>query len=229
MSSLFSWLTVCCSRSTPPENEGETQLLLPGDGVPVYVAPDTAAVDRERVKERLGNIVRSKEGKMVNVTDHLPFNLNHRDPNGASSSRLRAESPSPHPSVETGDSMASRSSSFRLRGGRPGIPKEPALSVRLIRGRDGQRSGTSRGRLGRFDEERGDEWAEGPLENGEGSSDASDQIPEHASVNGVVPDIIPLDDVDKDAILSLSDQIGQQLQDGWKIEDAGPISRGWGD
>jgi len=142
---------------------------------------------------------------MVNITDHLPFNLHNRDVNGASSSRLRAESPSPHPSVATGDSSASRSgSSFRPGAGRSGISKEPALSVRLIRGRDSHlRGGTSRGRLGRFGEERGVEY----IQHNGGQIDDNVELAETNGFdtaaldeNGIAPEILPLDDADKDAV-----------------------------
>jgi len=237
MSTLFGHLFGCCLRPrlSSEEQPDERRHLDPnGAGNPIYVPRDTVVSDRQKVKERLGNIVRSKEGKMVNVTDHLPFNLNNRNTPAASTSRLRTESPSPHPSVGTGETTTtSRSgSSLRPRGGRPGLPKEPALSVRLVKGRDGTHRGSAgRGRLGRFGEERGAEWVNGDATNvTEGSRDPKD-VPEVrvSDQDAAPPEILPLDDADRANILALSAEIGNQLRDGWKIQDAGPISRGWGD
>jgi hypothetical protein len=144
------------------------------------------------------------DSKMVNVTDHLPFNLQNRDDPSASTSRLRAESPSPHPSVGTTETMTtSRSnSSLRPRGGRFGPPKEPALSVRLVRGRDGNhRGGTSRGRLGRFGEERGVEWTPGSANGTEGSVDPKGVSELRVSgPDTVPPEVVPLEDPDRENV-----------------------------
>ncbi|KAF8478272.1 hypothetical protein JB92DRAFT_3134101 [Gautieria morchelliformis] len=169
---------------------------------------------------------------MVNVTDHLPFNLQNRDDPSGSTSRLRAESPSPHPSVTETTTTSRSNSSLRPRGGRLGPPKEPALSVRLVRGRDGNhRGGTSRGRLGRFGEERGVEWTPGDSANGTEGSVNPKRIPELrvCDPDAAPPEVVPLEDADRENILTLSAEIGKKLRDGWKIEDTGPISRGWGD
>ncbi|KAF8578037.1 hypothetical protein K439DRAFT_1639237 [Ramaria rubella] len=232
MRSLFDLLFACCLRSQPSSELPPDQrpLIQNGGQTPTYAPRDTASSDRQKVKERLGNIVRSKESKMVNVTDHLPFNLQNRDAPVASTSRLRTESPSPHPSVGTAETTTSRSgSSLRPRGGRFGPPKEPALSVRLIRGRDGNyRGSTSRGRLGRFGEERGVEWTREGEDNGSGNPEGVPRL--HVSdPDAAPPEIVPLQDVDREIILALSVGIGRQLRDGWKIEDTGSISRGWGD
>lgn len=150
--------------------------------------------------------------KMVNVTDHLPFNLQSRDTPTASTSRLRAESPSPHPSVGTTETTTttttnSRSgSSLRPRGGRSGPSKEPALSVRLVRGRDGShRGGTSRGRLGRFGEERGVEWTQGDNESGAtGLIDSKDLPRLHISdPEAVQPHVVPLESPDRETVSSM--------------------------
>lgn len=142
---------------------------------------------------------------MVNITDHLPFNFQNKDQAIASTSRLRAGSPSPHPSVATADSgtTSCSGSSLRPQGGRPVILKEAALSVRLVRGRDGGYRGTiNRGRLGGFGEERGIEWSA----NGIADDLVRQFTPENTLSSEVVvqeevpPDIVPLDDVDRNAV-----------------------------
>lgn len=144
---------------------------------------------------------------MVNVTDHLPFNLQNRYDLPNSTSRLRAESPSPHPSVgdtETTTTTTSRSnSSLRPRGGRFGPPKEPALSVRLVRGRDGNHRGsTSRGRLGRFGEERGVEWTTGDSANVTKSSSDAKDIPELqvSDPDALSPEVVSLETADRENV-----------------------------
>jgi hypothetical protein len=148
---------------------------------------------------------------MVNVTDHLPFNLQNRETPTASTSRLRAESPSPHPSVGTTETTTtttntSRSgSSLRPRGGRFGPSKEPALSVRLIRARDSNYHGnTSRGRLGRFGEERGVEWTPGDSDSGaNGLVDPKDIPKLHVSdPDAVRPHVVPLETPDRETVSS---------------------------
>ncbi|KAI8992920.1 hypothetical protein BD414DRAFT_289948 [Trametes punicea] len=76
MASYFRYVFGCCirshSRSPNPEPDENTPFIPPSDDAP---PPRMYTVDHERMKERLGTIVRSKEGKMVNVNQPLPFNL----------------------------------------------------------------------------------------------------------------------------------------------------------
>ncbi|KAF8513131.1 hypothetical protein BU17DRAFT_95625 [Hysterangium stoloniferum] len=255
MASLFGFLFSCCLRPKP-ETTDRTPLLQDGE-TPIYVPRDTVSTDRQKLKDRLSNIVRAKEGyalfppfsaffrlfppfsaffhnvhasfpsKMVNINDDLPFNFQDRDFPTPSSSRVRAESSSPHPSVRTAEtSTTSRSGcSSRPRGGKLNVPKEPALGVRLVRGREGNSRGVAnRGRLGRFGEERGlevvrDERINGVMEFSDSTNVPNVRITEPGDS---LPEITPLEDADLV-------NIGNQLREGWKIKDAGPISRGWGD
>jgi len=133
------------------------------------------------MNERLGTIVRAKEGKMVNVNAQLPFNLHNRslDPSAtrsrsvsahhqpaASTSQHRVPSYSPQrtesPSIQT-----SRSTSSLHPGDASYLPPEanpesgirkPAFSVRLVRTAGPgiwTRRGRSvtRGRFSRFGDE----------------------------------------------------------------------------
>ena len=142
---------------------------------------------------------------MVNVTDHLPFNLHNRHIlAAASTSRLRTESPSPHPSVATDETTTTSQSGHSLnpRRSRPGLLKEPAHSVRIVKGREWcHRGSTSRGRLGKFGE-RGAEL---------GRSDATDgaagaSLPKGAPAvrvsdqDAAPPEIASLGDGDKENV-----------------------------
>ncbi|KAF9482104.1 hypothetical protein BDN70DRAFT_930365 [Pholiota conissans] len=70
--------------------------------------PTTYADEQQRMKERMGSIVRAKEGKMVNVNARLPFNLhNHPHPTGS----IHA-----NPSSSSSLSLSSSSRSFSAAG-----------------------------------------------------------------------------------------------------------------
>lgn len=105
-------------------------------------------VDHQKLKERLGTVVRSKEGKMVNVNAAFPFNLHNQslgDPPSRSvsggtldSSRQASRSPARH-SLHTRYSSTSlqrdaegpASQSNDVVEGR-GDPHKPILNVRLV-------------------------------------------------------------------------------------------------
>ncbi|PPR07241.1 hypothetical protein CVT26_012499 [Gymnopilus dilepis] len=78
---LFHQIFCGCCHSRD-EIEGlfdETSHLIPENvDPPVTYGSDGARVDHEQLHERLENIVRTKEGKMVNVASHIPFNLHNR-------------------------------------------------------------------------------------------------------------------------------------------------------
>ncbi|KLO14264.1 hypothetical protein SCHPADRAFT_939677 [Schizopora paradoxa] len=80
----------CCHRRRPKESEGipdeEVPFINPGDGAPPIVTYGVVSIDDGRAKERQNVIVRSKEGRMVNVLSRVPFNLRN-EPGRASSSR----------------------------------------------------------------------------------------------------------------------------------------------
>ncbi|CAL1706076.1 unnamed protein product [Somion occarium] len=89
MGSLFKEIFCCCRRGSPTFDEPDerTHLIRPTEDVLSTTGP---IVDHQKLRERLGTIVRSKEGKMVNVNAMLPFNLHNRALHGqveASSSR----------------------------------------------------------------------------------------------------------------------------------------------
>ncbi|EIM80975.1 uncharacterized protein STEHIDRAFT_161981 [Stereum hirsutum FP-91666 SS1] len=135
------------------EPDEQTRLIQPTeDAAPVQ--RHTTVVDHQRMKERFGTIVRSKEGKMVSVNAPLPFNLHnkpvHRVSASASASTSQSRSnrppathgngngngryPSPHRSIDTAQSSST--------GG--GIEGETDESGGGIRGGDGAGRGGSR-------------------------------------------------------------------------------------
>ncbi|KDQ55600.1 hypothetical protein JAAARDRAFT_37011 [Jaapia argillacea MUCL 33604] len=82
MSSFFTALFSCCLRSHSHTSEGpdETTHLIPAAAEDSTAPPQrhVVVVDHQKMKDRLGVIVRSKEGKMVNVNAQIPFNLHNK-------------------------------------------------------------------------------------------------------------------------------------------------------
>ncbi|KAF8965640.1 hypothetical protein BDZ97DRAFT_1918190 [Flammula alnicola] len=86
------------------ETPNERSHLIPAstDSTPTSL-PNAFVVDHQKLKERMGHIVRSKEGKMVNVNSRLPFNLHNKklsvtiEP--SSSSRSASSSTNNRPSL----------------------------------------------------------------------------------------------------------------------------------
>ncbi|KAF7332901.1 hypothetical protein MVEN_02395600 [Mycena venus] len=93
---MFHLLFCCCAR--PPVEDDPTviptettHLISPGTGLSSSDFPETIAVDHQKLQDRMGTIVRSKEGKMVNISARAPFIL--RSAAGGSSGTA-ASSPS---------------------------------------------------------------------------------------------------------------------------------------
>jgi hypothetical protein len=108
---MLASIFCCCRRgSTSPDSEevDENTHLIPQTDVDILpiVPPHYDAVDQDRLRERLGDIIKAKEGKMVNVNALLPFNLhNQRFPPSRSAQRFG------RPSSGSGSASASRSAS----------------------------------------------------------------------------------------------------------------------
>lgn len=118
---------------SPSFSEDERRVLLPPPGTQTPQAQPGPAIDHQKLKERLGTIVRSKEGKMINVGTPLPFNLHNKalhariDPSGSASSRSGARSPSGSSGGQrrsTADGEPERSSS---RASSPQPPSSPSI------------------------------------------------------------------------------------------------------
>ncbi|KAF8967538.1 hypothetical protein BDZ97DRAFT_1803853 [Flammula alnicola] len=72
---------LCCCRREQPEIDGsydENSRLIPQTVEPPAIYPNVVLVDHQKLQERLGLIVRAKEGKMVNVASQIPFNLHNQ-------------------------------------------------------------------------------------------------------------------------------------------------------
>ncbi|KAJ6521706.1 hypothetical protein B0H19DRAFT_1277635 [Mycena capillaripes] len=77
---MFRLLFSCCIR---PRDEDDptviptetTHLISPSAGLSSPGLPEAIAVDHQKLHDRMGTIVRSKEGKMVNVGARTPFTL----------------------------------------------------------------------------------------------------------------------------------------------------------
>ncbi|KAF8149345.1 hypothetical protein B0H34DRAFT_182472 [Crassisporium funariophilum] len=126
MASMFNQVFSCClqrKRSKTFDTPNEQSHLIPAtaEESPSSSSPNAFVIDQQKLKERMGSIVRSKEGcvatfsviyrysvfhllrKMVNVNSRLPFNLHNKklsvtiDP--SSSSRSASSSTHPRPSL----------------------------------------------------------------------------------------------------------------------------------
>ncbi|KAL4073813.1 hypothetical protein V8B97DRAFT_2003529 [Scleroderma yunnanense] len=85
----------------------------------LFPSTQPRVVDHQKLKERLGSVLKSKETKMVNVNAQFPFNLHNQrveDPSPSRSSRnisggthgsSRHASPSPHSSLKRSQSSTS--------------------------------------------------------------------------------------------------------------------------
>ncbi|KAH9025652.1 hypothetical protein EDB84DRAFT_365723 [Lactarius hengduanensis] len=145
--SLLSFLFCCLRpRSSSSDDPNENSRLIPAsEDVPP--AARHVIIDQQRMKERLGVIVRAKEGKMVNVNAPVPFNLNnntaHRPhhhhaqpPQQTRLDRVRARASSPQPSFDMerqsvlSSASASASPSQEID---EEMTRRPTLNVRIVR------------------------------------------------------------------------------------------------
>ncbi|KAI0644706.1 hypothetical protein C8Q79DRAFT_1011721 [Trametes meyenii] len=136
MAAVFRQFFGCCIRSRPPnpeEPDERTPFIQPTDEVPPIL---TYTVDHDRMRERLGTIVRSKEGKMVNVNQPLPFNLHGRPPHARPDRSLSANTTPPRASSSAGPTP--ESSTAAGKGQQPRLPsyspsREPSPSIQTSR------------------------------------------------------------------------------------------------
>jgi hypothetical protein len=250
--SLWSRAFSCCIRARSHSKVGpheRTPLIPDTEHAPISTQPQGA--DQQKIKERLTNIVRSKEGKMVNVNAQIPFNLHNQKNLGqrfdpSSSRSLRSSSGGIHTSCSNQDSRRpSLSPATSLRASRSTAslthpedlsletePKKPILNVKLVRcpGRRRASSSRVRGRLGRFGEESGRDLCIGDdysLSQGTRSTRSIDG--QNADDGEDMKTPRPLgqwslhsESPDQDLTLSSQPPV-------FKIQDAGVISRSWGD
>ncbi|KAG1752856.1 hypothetical protein EDB19DRAFT_970408 [Suillus lakei] len=169
---MFDFLFSCCvrQRRRDPTVPDERTFLIPANTASETPTPQPRVVDHQKLKERLGTVVRLKEGKMVNVNAAFPFNLHNqclgdspsRSVSGGTLDSSRRASRSP-----TRDSLHKRYSSTSLQRDAEGSasqgndavdergdPYKPILNVRLVssptsNGANRAINGISRGRPGR--------------------------------------------------------------------------------
>lgn len=118
---MLSWLLSCCRRQKRQHDpEG-----VPNERTPIIPATEDnqrvqpRVVDHQKIKDRLGSVLKSKETKMVNVNAQFPFNLHNQHLDEPSPSRSshnvsggtygssRHASPSPRPSLKKSHSTTS--------------------------------------------------------------------------------------------------------------------------
>ncbi|KAJ7149579.1 hypothetical protein C8R46DRAFT_1125570 [Mycena filopes] len=78
--SIFHLLCCCLRPELAPEDDPtviptETSHLLASSALSSPGLPEATAVDHQEFHDRMGTIVRSKEGKMVNLNARVPFTL----------------------------------------------------------------------------------------------------------------------------------------------------------
>ncbi|KAJ7896516.1 hypothetical protein B0H13DRAFT_2034083 [Mycena leptocephala] len=109
--SMFHQLFYCCLC---PRDEDDptviptetTHLISPTAGLSSPGLPEATAVDHQKLHDRMGSIVRSKEGKMVNVSARTPFTLQSA---GGSTSAPPFSSSPPTPTPQApGDTVGRR-------------------------------------------------------------------------------------------------------------------------
>lgn len=169
---MFNFLFSCCvrQRRRDPTVPDERTFLIPATTAGDAPTPQPRVVDHQKLKERLGTVVRSKEGKMVNVNAAFPFNLHNQslgDPPSRSVSGGTLDSSRQASRSPARDSLHTRYSSTSLRRDAEGSayqsndpvegrgdPHKPILNVRLVptpmsNGANRAINSISRGRPGR--------------------------------------------------------------------------------
>ncbi|KAJ7759567.1 hypothetical protein B0H16DRAFT_1720359 [Mycena metata] len=122
--SILQLLCCCCIHpEVSPENDPtviptETTYLIPNSaGLSSPRLPGAMIVDHQKLNDRMGIIVRAKEGKMVNVSARLPFTLQSATASSPPSSTGLSSSPTtptstaanaPAPQISAGSLTASR-------------------------------------------------------------------------------------------------------------------------
>jgi hypothetical protein len=254
---MFNFLFSCCvrQRRRDPTDPDERTFLIPATTASETPTPQPRVVDHQKLKERLGTVVRSKEGKMVNVNATFPFNLHNQslgDPPSRSvsggtldSSRRASRSPARN-SLHTRysstslqrDAEGSTSQSNDAVDGR-GDPYKPILNVRLVstpvsNGANRAINGLSRGRPGRgIEHGRVIAVSADHISHPDEDSDEHDNVAEGSDALTPRPQMHTSDgdagsssDTDPS---KLSPDANVIHTEDFTIRDTGAISRSWGD
>lgn len=252
MTPLRSLLFSCCIRQRADEpdiNHEHEPLIQPIDEPPV--PPGRIAAD-QKLKERLGIVVSSQQGKMVNVNAQFPFNLHGGkvlgDPSSSHSTRSVSggtqDSYSRRPSRSPGPSLQKSQSSLSLahdvqefyRGPANDSTDQirPVLNARLIKGGRYGSTGSTRGRptqtsgfLGATDHTRqeGGPGSGTEYERKQGNEDGlSGLASEERTLRASATHTQDWSTASTDG-----SSLAPPPAEGFTIHDAGAISRSWGD
>ncbi|KAL1744759.1 hypothetical protein HDZ31DRAFT_74050 [Schizophyllum fasciatum] len=223
MSFLRAALSCCLGKRARDAQDDvipneESRLIPPVTDEPAGSSlPNVSSADQQRIRDKLGVIVRAKEGRMVNVHAAIPFNLhNQARPSDPSASRSASGSARRFPAAQRDSQLyASRESSLSSEGDAGWAGTEAGrgkpLGVRLVgggaggraRGRSRLKAGSSGGSSG---EERGS-CGEGRMGKGE-STDEGTPTATAATVTEARP-------------------LPQAKGKPFKIEDPGDIALSW--
>ncbi|KAL1671915.1 hypothetical protein EV122DRAFT_272071 [Schizophyllum commune] len=210
----------CCLGKRPRDvrddvipNE-ESRLIPPVTDEPSGSSlPNVSTVDQQKIRDKLGVIVRAKEGRMVNVHAAIPFNLhNQARPNDPSGSRSASGSTRRFPAAQRDSQLyASRDSSLSSEEnigymGGDAVRGKP-LNVRLVGG--GRARGRSRLKAGSSGGSSGEERGSGREGKGE-STDEGTPTQMAATVTAAEEQAVP-----------------QVKGKPFKIEDTGDIALSW--
>ncbi|OAX41137.1 hypothetical protein K503DRAFT_864092 [Rhizopogon vinicolor AM-OR11-026] len=244
---MFSYLFSCCvrQRRRDPTIPDERTYLIPATTACETPTPQPRSVDQQKLKERLGTVVRSKEGKMVNVNLSFPFNLHNQSlgeppSRSASGGTLDSSRPSRHNSLSRTSlpRYPEGPASHSVDAGDGGVDhQKPILNVRLVSttvsdGASRAVNGISRGRPGRRIEHGrvvvvGVDYVSHPDEDENNANEENEEqtprLQTHLSVEE------PDNSSDTDPSESSNDRIAPPHNEDFTIRDAGAISRSWGD
>ncbi|KAG0700823.1 hypothetical protein DFH29DRAFT_929852 [Suillus ampliporus] len=251
---MFDFLFSCCGirqRQRDPTVPDEHTFLIPATTTGETPTPQPRVVDHQKLKERLGIVVRTKEGKMVNVNAPFPFNLHNQclgDPpsrsvSGGTLDSCRRTSRSPgrdslHKSYSRTslqqDPEGSASQGNDAVDGR-GDQCKPILNVRLVstpasNGANRAINGISRGRPGRGIEHGrlgvvSANHISRPEDNEENVDEDNDALTPNPQMHASGED--PDNSSDSDPSEPSHDHA--IYTEDFTIRDAGAISRSWGD
>ncbi|KAN0130277.1 hypothetical protein V8E53_011900 [Lactarius tabidus] len=229
--SLLSFLFCCLRpRSVPSSQEpDENSRLIPASD-DVLPAARHVIVDQQRMKERLGVIVRAKEGKMVNVNAPLPFNLNnntahrphpphtqqppHQQQMRLDRFRARAGSPQPSFDAERQSVLSSASASASpSHETYEETARRPVLNVRIVR----PGSALARGRPITRDTAQSSELQQ---QREEGDSPAEGAVAREEQDGTAATGAIPCDGAQAAA---------RRPTTPFTIQNVGSLSQSWGD
>ncbi|KAG6375528.1 hypothetical protein JVT61DRAFT_3087 [Boletus reticuloceps] len=219
---MLALLFSCCGlRHRPHDQPNEHTPLIPhADDTPTS---QPRVVDQQKFKERLGSVVRSKEGKMVNVNAPFPFNLHDQqsqehsssqsscDVSGGTLSNSRPPSPPPLRHLHKSPSTAS------LPDGPPLVvgPAASILNIRLVK--SARSTHSTRGRSQRI----GDSISRTPVPISQSELAPDEENTPRAQ--------LPTSPLEQSTHPPDNSETPPCYPEDFNIHDAGAVARSWGD